>query len=251
MNAYLCTYRRVEPNLRSRRRTEADAAQDPFLRAFLKDYDESYYDWGDDPSFFSARSFLGDVNRASWGVCRRDVRLKLQKDDIVVFFCGRQASHEWRYYFVGFGTVGASIRREELWTDPSYEPYRRFYNVLARFDGKHLVQSETFHPYHENWADRAQAPYVIFDVARSSFNITSPHHVATWNGGALPEEWTSDLRSNEIERLLFTEREIFHRRLRTSPTGYGHPKLNLVLNGHQTRPGRGLSDLTLALRDLV
>ena len=38
---------------------------------------ECYYDWGDDPSFFAAEEFLGDVNRASWGVCRRDVREKL------------------------------------------------------------------------------------------------------------------------------------------------------------------------------
>jgi hypothetical protein len=250
VGAYLCTYRRMTPEPRYRRKTEDAAKQDPLLRKFLDGYDNSYYDWGDDPSFFAAEHLLGDVRKASWGVCRRDVRNTLQERDLVVFFCGCQDKHVWRYYFVGFGTVRALLPRAALWMDRAYAPYRKFYNVLARLDGECLVQSETFHKFHENWESRAAAPYVLFDLENSAFNVKAPHHVATWDGATIPENWMKDARSREIERLLFIERGI-GRRLRTAPSGYGHSKLNLLRHGNTIRPGRGVPELTLALRRLV
>jgi hypothetical protein len=250
VNAYLCTYRRKKPSARELRETGAAANQDPLLRAFLEDYEDSYYDWGDDPSFFAAQNLLGDVRKASWGVCRRDVRNTLRERDIVVFFCGRQDEHTWGYYFVGFGTVQVLVERSALWTDPAHSPYRKFYNVLARFDGGRLVQSETFHDFHDDWERRARAPYVLFDAACSAFNLSSPHHVATWDGAAIPETWATDDRSREIEKLLFVERGI-DRRLRTAASGYGHAKLNLVRMRRIARPGRSLSELAQALRQLV
>src|SRR6266849_6163783 len=121
----------MTPSPRARRQTNAAAKQDPLLRTFLEGYDHSYYDWGDDPSFFAAQHRLGDVRRASWGVCRRDVREALGERDLVVFFCGcEDETRVWRYYFVGFGTVRALVKRAVLWTDPVYAPYRKFYNVL-------------------------------------------------------------------------------------------------------------------------
>jgi len=131
VNAYLCTYRRIRPSPRALRQTRAAAKQDPLLRAFLEDYDASYYDWGDDPSFFAAQHLLGDVRNATWGVCRRDVRKVLTERDVIVFFCGCQDEHVWRYYLVGFGTVGRLVERASLWTDSAHAPYRNFYNVLA------------------------------------------------------------------------------------------------------------------------
>ena len=251
MTAYICTYRRATPSQKERLQTEAAATRDPLLQAFLERYDKSYYDWGDDPSFFSAQHRLGDVRKASWGVCRRDVRNALRVRDFVVFFCGRDDGHVWRYYFVGFGTVHALVDRADLWTDPAHSAYRKFYNVLARLDGGRLVQSETFHKYHENWKVRAEAPYVLFDAVHSAFNLESPHHVATWNYGApTPEKWTKDCRSKEIERLLFAERGIV-RRLRTSKSGYSHTKLNLGSAGRTPRPGRTLQELRQALKQLV
>lgn len=187
-------------------------------------------------------------------MCRRDVRNVLEEGDLIVFFCGgqdRRDKHIWHYYFVGFGTVRALVRRPMLWTSPEYAPYRKFYNVLARLNGTRLVQCETFHPYHDDWKRRASAPYVLFDPANSAFNITSPHHVATWDGGCPPETWNTDRRSKEIERLLFIEREIVDRRLRTASSGYGHAKLNLIRAGHTIRPGRSPADLKVALRPLV
>jgi len=251
VNAYVCTYRRMKPSPKALRQTREAAKQDPLLRAFLEGYYESYYDWGDDPSFFAAQHLLGDVRKASWGVCRRDVRNSLGERDVVVFFCGRQDERAWHYHFVGFGTVRALVKRKALWTDPAYASYCKFCNVLARLDGSRLVQSETFHDYHDDWRLRAKAPYVLFDAAHSNFNLRSPHRVATWEQNAsIPETWAADVRSSEIERLLFIEREI-DRRLRTSASGYGHAKLNLMRAGRTIRPGRSLSELTRALRQFV
>ena len=235
---------------KERRQTEEAAKRDPLLRSFLEIYDRSYYDRGDDPSFFAAQNRLGDVRKASWGVCRRDVRNALTKGDLVVFFCGSQHERVWCYYFVGFGTVGDLVRREAQWTNPRHAPYRRFYNVLAKVEGGRMFQSETFHHYHDDWKRRAEAPYVLFDPKRSAFNLTSPHEVAIWNGAAVPEKWARDDRSKGIERLLFVERGI-DRRLRTFEFGYGHAKLNLVSAGGAARPGRSIPELVQDLKRLV
>lgn len=76
MRAYVCVYRHPIPRPIDRRRTEKTAAADQFLRRYLDLYDRAdhFYDWGDDPSFYSAIETLGEVRRATWGVCRRDVR---------------------------------------------------------------------------------------------------------------------------------------------------------------------------------
>jgi len=100
MRAYVCTYRHSSPSPRDRRQTEEAAAALPLLRTYLDQYDKlgSVLDWGDDPSFFAASELLGDVRRATWGVCRRDVRASLGPGDFVVFICGRQDKRFWEYY---------------------------------------------------------------------------------------------------------------------------------------------------------
>lgn len=250
VNGYICTYRRIKPAPADRKKTEAAAKKDTLLRTFLDKYDDSYYDWGDDPSFFAAEHLFGDVRKASWGVCRADVRNSLKEGDLVVFFCGCQDKNVWRYYFVGFGIVQTVVPRAALWTDPVHALYCNFYNVLARLDGGRLVQSETFHPYHSDWVRRAEAPYVLFDATESVFNLKHPHHVATWHCANLPETWALDPHTMQIERLLFIERGI-DRRLRTAASGYGHSKLNLTRIGQTMRKGRSLSELKIALRKLV
>jgi hypothetical protein len=227
---------------------------DPLLRRFLDEYEDSYFDWGDDPSFFCALRRLGDVNKASWGVCRADVRSVLAERDVVVYFCGRQdrIARCWRYYFIGFGTVKYIVHRRELWTNAKYKLYRDFYNVLACYERGKLKQKEYFHPYHQDWdKGRAVAPYIIFDPDESAFNVHSPHHVATWIiGDGLPEVWNTDRRSQKLEKLLFEEREIA-RRLRTSAGWYAHVKLNLTHNGKLPRVGRSVAELCSELRELV
>jgi hypothetical protein len=248
VNAYLCTYRHKRPKRKELEDTKKEAKRDPLLRELLDGYHDGYYDWGDDPSFFSAQRRLCDVRKASWGVCRPDVRGALAKGDVVVFFCGREEEHVWRYYFVGFGTVRETVApRSRLWTCTKYEKYRDFWNVLVGPDGGHR---EMIHRFHDDWEPRAARPYVIFDERCSSFNLTSPHCVGMWDGRTIPEEWFSDDRSKRIERLLFAERGI-DRRLRTSAKGYGHVRLNLLREGRTARPGRSLRDLLKALRPFV
>lgn len=253
MNAYVCTYRQpsVEALAREWELTAPLAADDPLLQHFLDGYSESFWDWGDDPAFFAAEHMLCDVGRASWGVCRPDVRNALQEGSLVVFFCARQTGPLWRYHFIGFGKVRVLLDRRDLWTDPAHAEYHHFYNVLAHLADGELVQAETFYNHHDNWVHRAEVPYVIFDGQESRFNLQDPHCVATWEQAeAVPEVWATDARSREIEQLLFVERGI-GRRLRTSFRGNAHAKLNLVFGPDGSRPGRDLPDLALALSDLV
>jgi hypothetical protein len=174
VKAYICTYLHRCPKVREWRLTKTLADTDPLLSKFLNGYGENFWDWGDDPSFFAAEHRLGDVRRASWGVCRADVRKALSVGDLVVFFCARDAGSVWRYHFVGFGIVKALISRNQLWTNPSYPDYRSFYNVLARLENGQLVQNETFHKYHLDWQHRAKAPYVIFDETGEPFQFARP-----------------------------------------------------------------------------
>jgi hypothetical protein len=72
------------------RKTASGTPDGPLLREFLDEYEDSYFDWGDDPSLFCALRCLGDVKKASWDVYRADARVALAERDVVVYFCGRQ-----------------------------------------------------------------------------------------------------------------------------------------------------------------
>jgi len=252
MQGFVCVYRKYSPKRREWKKTQEAAATDSALRKFMDEYrqDDCYYDWGDDPAFFAAQEFMGDVHCASWGVCRRDVRSRLNEGDLVIFFCAKPIidSKRWNYFYIGFGTVKATISRWEIWQNRQYKKYRRFYNVLAEPKGSILTQRETFHPYHPNWQKRIEAPYILFeeDKSLSHFNLTNPLYVATYDG-TIPEKWNSDDSelTARIEKLLFIERG-FSRRLRTSPTGYGHRHINLT----QNKKGAQLNNLRQELLEL-
>lgn len=199
------------------------AHTDPRLQQFMNGYRQptSFFDWGDDPGFFAANQILGNPSKASWGVCRRDVRNQLHHGDFVIWFCARSQPNRigyWDYYLVGCTTVAQTIDRFQLWGLPQYRPYQDFYNTLARPQGGTLVQHETFHAYHADWQHRATAPYVIFDgcPSLSTVNLTNPTHVATGTAGAA-ELWLSPQNAKvaQIEATIFTSLRIT-RRLRTT-----------------------------------
>ena len=251
MKAYLCTYRQRTPLPRELDATRESSKGDPVLAMFLNEYQSSYYDWGDDPSFFAAKEMLHDVNRATWGVCRQDVRKELATGDVVVFFCGRQVKekNEWHYFFIGYGTVLEPVQRQDIWAKRRYAEFRTFYNLLVDSQGR---QYETFYPFHnKDWERRAESPYIIFNPAESVFNLDSPRRVAKWREGDKRELWETDSVTKQIKHLLFSERGIEGRGLRTSQTGYAHAKLNLLRDGRRERKGRSMPELTKALAKLV
>lgn len=201
----------------------AAARTDPRLQQFMTGYRQpnSYFDWGDDPGFFAASQILGNSSKASWGVCRRDVRSQLRPGDFIIWFCAHsqpKRSGHWDYYFVGCTTVAETIDRFQLWTLPKHRPYQDFYNTLARPHGSTLIQHETFHDYHVDWQRRASAPYVLFNgcPSLSAVNLTNPTLVATGTTGTL-EVWQSPQNPKvaQIEAIIFTGLQIT-RRLRTT-----------------------------------
>lgn len=235
MKAFVCVYRHGIPTATEWRRTQQAAATLPALNQFLQTYQSPtcFYDWGDDPSFYSASTVFGDVRRASWGVCRRNVRSQLQVGDFVLWFCGQQDLIQravWHYYFIGCTTVARVIDRFQLWNDLTFYPYRNFYNVLARPQGPSLVQHETFHSYHKDWQRRAAAPYIIFDHSptESSVNITNPVKVAIKHAGNATETWLSphSPRVQAIENAIFNSLAI-SRRLRSTNPYISHPQIPL------------------------
>jgi hypothetical protein len=247
---YACVYRRHIPSAAEWRRTVEKSSDDRRLARFLDEYwrEDRYYDWGDDPAFFGARAAFNDARRASWGVCRRDVRSAVKVGDAVAFFIGKPAfvvgargrhtpTGTVDYLYVGCGTVGQLVDRRELWEDEALAAYRDFYNALARptVDGK-LENIEVF-PRHENWQDRAAAPLVLFDPTTSWFDLDTPHRVARYEPAlGVPERWEVDPISQRLERLLFGDGR--PRRLRTSHTGYGHAKRVLRLGDDEFRSVR-------------
>lgn len=252
--AYVCVYRHFFPPPRAIADTRLAAARDPALLSFVDQYvaGTSYFDWGDDPSFFSAQQIQGSFAYAGWGVCRPNVRAALAPGDLVVFFCAkRQAPRttETDYYFIGVGTVGEVIQdRRLIWTRAKYKAYRRHYNVLAKYKSVGgPAQLETFHPYHEDWEKRLKRPYVLFDADASRFNLGSPLHVGTSvNGGR--EVWRTGRRVARLEKLLFEDFGI-KRRLRTSPTGTAHVHLNLTRR--LVAASRTVEELRASLMPLV
>lgn len=160
MRAYMCVYRHSALSRSDRDRTERETARNPLLRTYLDQHDSprSVLDWGDDPSFFGASTLLGDVRRATWGVCRRDIRAALAPGDFVVFLCGRQDGPIWDYHFVGVATVGKALTREQTWSDDRYAVYRGFFNILARPGIDGLEPYECIHRFHPDWRHRIRSP---------------------------------------------------------------------------------------------
>lgn len=234
MQMFVCVYRHSRPKVAELRKTAEAATHDNLLQEFLACYEDenNYYDWGDDPGFFAASKLIGDPCAASWGVCRRDVRRQLRVGDTVIWLCAKEGKVHgtWHYYFVGFSTVAHAISREELWLNHKFAQYHRCYNVLAKLENGVLCQKETFHDYHDDWAKRAAAPYVIFnrDAAMTRSNLKNPLHVADKTPHDPLEVWRTsrDSRVRELREALFGRLQI-DRGLRTTHPQMAHRHIAL------------------------
>ena len=241
MQAYLCVYRQPLIARRHWKCTQSEIRNRPELRRYLRRYHRRFqehggrfYDWGDDPSFFAAEHFLGDLRRATWGVCRPDVRSRLAPGDFVVFFCAQQQKYDrtlWKYFYVGIGTVGEVVtRRQQIWRKKRFREYRKFYNLLLD-DNKH--HKEVIHEHHAKWECLLEAPYVIFDGSRKTthFNVSNPLFVATYSPNSPtpndPAMETWHLDDKMVRRLYkLVPHRCGGKILRTSGTGNAHRHMN-------------------------
>lgn len=234
MKAFVCVYLHGEPSTQAGKLNQEAANTDAHLQLFLNAYSQpdSFWDGGDDPGFFAASKVLKDPLKATWGVCRRDVRSQLSKGDFIIWFCARpdQNKSTVNYYLIGCTTVADTINRFDLWTNSLYQQYRVFFNTLARPSGSELIQHETIHPFHTDWANRSTAPYILFDNNRSlsAVNLNNPTLVATKNAGSWQETWLSGSNPKvaKLENILFGNLQI-ERRLRTSHPNQPHRHIPL------------------------
>lgn len=229
MKAFIAVYQHSFRDNRVITQTSNRNKGNNFVKKYIDAFndEESYLDWADDPSFFCAQEILGDVRRSSWGVCRRDVRNQLRPGDLVVFFCGKQNFNElkeWKYYFIGYGTVKETISRERIWEDKSYSQYCSFFNILARPTKGKLEQYELIGDGHDDWKKRITAPYIIFDSdpKKTNFNMKNPLLVALKSSGKVLEEWNyEDTKVKTLRYLLFDQFGIT-RHLRTNNLQRAH-----------------------------
>ncbi len=111
------------------------------------------------------------------------------------------------YHFVGYGTVKGCLSREEIWQNEKYNPYRNFFNILAKPENGKLVQHEIIGEGHDDWENRLTAPYIIFDrnPKMTNFNIATPLFVAQKKPDELTETWLDKPEVNRLKDLLFTQ----------------------------------------------
>lgn len=192
------------------------------------------YDMGDDPSFFSQRRSGFNL---TWGICRQQVRNRLQPGGIVVFFSVRRRSeqHPFEYCLCAVATVERKVRQSDIWRDGELRKrFGRYLNLLIRPRGSrawehHEPGSEK---PHEDWLWRIATQdglrrkdfvrleandvlpigakirgcpvsiaenYVIFSSQQDGTYIpTKPPLVALCDSNGNPEEWLDDKLSRKL-----------------------------------------------------
>jgi hypothetical protein len=222
MKAFICVYRQPIVDRKTLQQVKTAATSQPLLQTFLSRYGQPncFYDWGDDPAFFSATELFGDPRYASWGVCRPNVRRQLTPGDLVIFFCGRQSSSTagfWDYFYLGFGTVREAVERRRIWEDDKYIVHRSFFNLLVNYPDGVEEHYEPFGEPHADWQKRSQSPYVIFECGQqwTYFNTTDPLKVANYDSREGPfETWLADPLVKALQASLFFNGRV-DRNLRT------------------------------------
>jgi hypothetical protein len=202
------------------------------------DRNEWPYDTGDDPSFFSARYFGGQL---TWGICRQQVRNAIEPADVVVFFSFRHAEEHWpvEYSLCAVATVERKIRVSDIWSDPAWRAYQRYLNLVIRPEPgtgwEHFERGLPQKKWHGDWAwriaehdgltksdfDRLNASsffpvrarvrghsvgiapnYVLFSSDPPQTHIlTKPPVVAWCKRPGTTERWEGDTLSQRIKEL--------------------------------------------------
>ncbi len=195
------------------------------------------YDVGDDPAFFSRQYFGGNL---TWGICRQQIRNKLQPGDIVVFFAFRKRGKDepTEYSFCSIATIKQKVTQSAIWKERSLKLYRRYLNLLVRpgSDGiwKHDERGNSPNKWHKDWLWRSVyhdglrkrdfeliqkndqfsvskrlrgsaiefAPnYVIFsENSNETIVLKRPPVVARSKRSGQPERWLTDSLSRAIKK---------------------------------------------------
>lgn len=205
----------------------------------VKDQDWPY-DNGDDPSFYAARKFGGQL---SWGICRQDVRNTLRPGDIVVFFSFRKFKEtgDSEYRLCALATVNKKVSQVDLWRDQNLAIYRKYFNLLIRPLKSNHHAHEHFEPtlegsrLHRDWlwriaehqglrkkdftkiqeTDRLEPGatvrgrtviiaknYVLFSSDPAKMHVLSEPPVIAWHSNGKPaEEWTQDKFSQAVRQV--------------------------------------------------
>lgn len=219
--------------------------------------DDWPYDIGDDPSFCE---YLNG-HRLTWGVCRTDVRNRLQPNDIVVFFSIRDSKDgsQKEYHLSAVATVEKKIRQSEI---GELGEFGHYCNRLIRRNGsddpwEHFERCYSNKHEHGDWvwrfADHCRLHKEQFDdVNRSSFFVegkkirgmvidiasnyvifssdpsetvvlSKPQKVAIRRPRDDQETWTNTRVSNTIRRLTLDKVNDLRRR--------GRKKRHLMTTG--------------------
>ncbi|KGA93782.1 hypothetical protein LptCag_1492 [Leptospirillum ferriphilum] len=230
MKAFICVYRHKKPSNQEWIKTQEASLKNPDIQEFLDGYNQSFFDWGDDPGFFAALKQFKNPCLASWGVCRRDVRKQLCPGDFIIWFCAFQNSKSSvvDYFFIGCTTVSHVIKFEDRAESTVFESYKDFYNTLAICESGSPVQKETFYNYHKDWNKRIQSPYIVFsdDPSLSAVNLTDPNLVARKRDEDTDEQWLPDEFSQRLEKIIFKDLQI-KRHLRTTHPQRPHRQIAL------------------------
>jgi hypothetical protein len=198
------------------------------------------YDSGDDPSFYAARKFGGQL---SWGICRQDVRNRLRRGDLVVFFSFRKFKEtgDSEYRLCALASVDRKVSQIAIWQDESLHVYRKYFNILIQPSSLELDVWEHFEPtlagsrIHDDWLWRMAAHqgfrkrdfkklqegdrlgphatirccpvviaknYVLFSSDPAKTYVLSKPPVVAWHSnGKQVEEWNTDKFSQAVRRL--------------------------------------------------
>jgi hypothetical protein len=87
------------------------------------------YDYGDDPSFFSAQYLGGPI---TWGVCRGDIRSRIAEGDVVIFVAFEDLESGTTYRLTAIATVEKKISENSIFLDPQYKRFQQYLNLLTR-----------------------------------------------------------------------------------------------------------------------
>lgn len=230
-HVFICVYRHIDPSKKRIKDLIEASNRTPLLQEFHDTYfdDNNFYDWGDDPSFFAAKKYLGDEKFATWGVCRTNVRRQLTKGDMIIFICGKQKKKNWDYYYIGYGTVSLNLKKRlDIWQNDKYKIQRNFYNLLIDNDNN---QFEPFSGDHDHYLRRAEAGYIFFEGSPilTNFNFVNPLHIAFCDSEQCPiEEWSLEIKFvRDLKNLILGKYNSKGRSLRSSNIQRSHPHIKL------------------------